>query len=204
MCHLIDEDREHQDWQSGELKVVVNHEGQYSIWPIHRTNPPGWNDGGRSGSKTECLEYIEEVWTDMRPLSLVKHMEEVARSQEDGNSPEDRPAEPRGPSLVDRLAASESAVEWRVYPEGSTDAMQRAIDRGFVQLMFSETQGGTQLGVRLLPELTRVSTQDIESRTGSAVLVGELTLDGTRVRCTADIDITSRQGRGRLEIVANA
>jgi MbtH protein len=56
-------------------KVVINHEEQYSIWPIDRENPLGWNDVGKSGSKQECLEYIEEVWTDMRPLSLRKHME---------------------------------------------------------------------------------------------------------------------------------
>jgi MbtH protein len=50
-------------------KVVINHEEQYSIWPVGRENPRGWKDAGRSGSKQECLDYIEEVWTDMRPLS---------------------------------------------------------------------------------------------------------------------------------------
>jgi MbtH protein len=57
-------------------KVVVNHEEQYSIWPAHRENALGWNDVGKSGSKAECLAYIKEVWTDMRPLSLRKGMEE--------------------------------------------------------------------------------------------------------------------------------
>jgi MbtH protein len=56
-------------------KVVVNHEEQYSIWPADRRNPPGWTDVNKSGSKQECLAYIAEVWTDMRPLSLRKHME---------------------------------------------------------------------------------------------------------------------------------
>jgi MbtH protein len=51
-------------------RVVVNHEEQYSIWPIHKENPPGWRDAGKSGTKAECLSYIDEVWTDMRPLSL--------------------------------------------------------------------------------------------------------------------------------------
>jgi MbtH protein len=62
-------------------KVVVNHEEQYSIWPADRENPPGWNDVGKSGPKPECLAYIKEVWTDMRPLSLRKRMEEIARQQ---------------------------------------------------------------------------------------------------------------------------
>ena len=60
-------------------KVVVNHEEQYSIWPADRENPLGWRDVGKSGPKAECLAYIEEVWTDMRPLSLRQHMEEMAR-----------------------------------------------------------------------------------------------------------------------------
>jgi MbtH protein len=59
-------------------KVVINHEEQYSIWPADRENPLGWNDVGKSGTKQECLEYIREVWTDMRPLSLRKQMEEDA------------------------------------------------------------------------------------------------------------------------------
>ena len=59
-------------------KVVVNHEEQYSIWPVDRENPLGWSDVGRSGTKAECLAYIEEVWTDMRPLSLRKKMDDAA------------------------------------------------------------------------------------------------------------------------------
>lgn len=58
-------------------KVVVNHEEQYSIWPADRDNAVGWKDAGKSGLKQECLEYIKEVWTDMRPLSLRKKMDEA-------------------------------------------------------------------------------------------------------------------------------
>jgi len=59
-------------------KVVVNHEEQYSIWPVDRENPLGWRDVGISGSKEVCLAYIEKVWTDMRPLSLRNKMDESA------------------------------------------------------------------------------------------------------------------------------
>jgi MbtH protein len=62
-------------------KVVVNHEEQYSIWPAERENPNGWRDGGKMGTKAECLAHIKEVWTDMRPLSLRKHMEQFARNR---------------------------------------------------------------------------------------------------------------------------
>ena len=65
-------------------KVVVNYEEQYSIWPADRENALGWNDAGKSGTKAECLAYIEEVWTDMRPLSLRKKMEEMEQERKAG------------------------------------------------------------------------------------------------------------------------
>jgi MbtH protein len=55
--------------------VVVNDEEQYSIWLKHKPLPPGWREAGKEGQKSECLEYIDEVWTDMRPLSLRKKMD---------------------------------------------------------------------------------------------------------------------------------
>jgi MbtH protein len=61
-------------------KVVVNHEEQYSIWIADRENPQGWRDGGKGGTKEECLAYIESVWTDMRPLSLRRKMEALGAS----------------------------------------------------------------------------------------------------------------------------
>jgi MbtH protein len=60
-------------------KVVVNHEEQYSIYPAEKSNPPGWNDVGKTGPKSECLAYIKEVWTDMRPLSLRLRMDTAVR-----------------------------------------------------------------------------------------------------------------------------
>jgi len=61
--------------------VVINHEEQYSIWPVEREIPLGWKAVGKSGPKQVCLDYINEVWTDMRPLSLRKKME-AAENQE--------------------------------------------------------------------------------------------------------------------------
>lgn len=58
--------------------VVVNHEEQYSIWPEYKEVPIGWRTVGKSGPKQECLDYIRDVWTDMRPLSLRRHMEETS------------------------------------------------------------------------------------------------------------------------------
>lgn len=63
-------------------KVVVNHEEQYSIWAAEQENALGWRDAGKTGLKSECLEYIKEVWTDMRPLSLRNKMEEVTNKNQ--------------------------------------------------------------------------------------------------------------------------
>ncbi|NJO81149.1 MAG: MbtH family NRPS accessory protein [Cyanobacteria bacterium RM1_2_2] len=70
--------------------VVINEEEQYSIWPDYREIPFGWRAVGKSGLKQECLEYIKEVWTDMRPLSLRRQMEQQM------NRPSNQPATPSG------------------------------------------------------------------------------------------------------------
>lgn len=56
-------------------RVVVNHEEQYSIWPSYKSNPLGWADTGKQGNKAACLEWVEGVWVDMRPLSLRRRMD---------------------------------------------------------------------------------------------------------------------------------
>ncbi|MDM8558154.1 MbtH family NRPS accessory protein [Candidatus Parabeggiatoa sp. HSG14] len=68
--------------------VVVNSEEQYSLWPFEKEPPNGWRKVGVSGNKAECGEYVKKVWTDMRPLSLRKKMEEQekARQKEEQNS----------------------------------------------------------------------------------------------------------------------
>lgn len=54
--------------------VVVNDEQQYSIWPAGRAIPPGWKADGFEGLRADCLSHIEQVWTDMRPLSVRRHI----------------------------------------------------------------------------------------------------------------------------------
>ena len=53
-----------------KMKVLKNRTGEYAIWPADRENARGWSEVGKQGSVDECLRYIEEVWTDMRPLTL--------------------------------------------------------------------------------------------------------------------------------------
>lgn len=61
--------------ETRQYKVVINHEEQYSIWFAERECPLGWREVGKRGIKSECLAYIKEVWTDMRPLSLRQKMD---------------------------------------------------------------------------------------------------------------------------------
>ena len=72
-------------------RVVLNHEEQYSIWAADKPKPPGWNDVGKQGTREECLDYIEQVWTDMRPLSVRKHLAEI-QAKQPAPSPTDGPA----------------------------------------------------------------------------------------------------------------
>lgn len=58
--------------------VVINHEEQYSIWPEGREIPAGWNAVGSPDTREGCLAWIEENWTDMRPLSLRRAMAETS------------------------------------------------------------------------------------------------------------------------------
>jgi MbtH protein len=69
------------DDDTREYAVVINHEEQYSIWPTGRDLPNGWTEVGVRGPKRECLDHIDQVWTDMRPLSLREAMAAAAAGQ---------------------------------------------------------------------------------------------------------------------------
>jgi MbtH protein len=71
----------HRDEEDNTIyTVVVNHEEQYSIWPSYKEMPLGWSDVGKTGPKSECLSFIEEVWVDMRPKSLREKMDAAAKA----------------------------------------------------------------------------------------------------------------------------
>lgn len=63
-------------------RVVISDEGRYSIWPEYKEIPWGWRAEGKLGSKQDCLDYIAEVWTDMRPLSLQRAMESTPKTNQ--------------------------------------------------------------------------------------------------------------------------
>jgi uncharacterized protein YbdZ (MbtH family) len=193
---LYDPDRE----DTTVYKVVVNHEEQYSIWPDYKEMPLGWKAAGKSGLKPECLAYIKEVWTDMRPLSLRKKMEEMAKNPPPPPPPMD-PKKPREKSLVEKLCKGRHRVEASLRPEKTAKALKDRIDMGYVHIKFTETKGGTELGVRLDRDTLDLSRADFENQAGAVHLEGELTLDYVKVRCIADLDLKTLAGKGRLVAV---
>ena len=178
-------------------KVVVNHEEQYSIWPDYKEIPLGWKDAGKSGLKPECLAYIKEVWTDMRPLSLRRKMEELAKNPPP-LPPAPDPNRPREKTLVEKLCEGDHPVIASLRPEKTVNAFKDRIDMGYVHIKFTETKGGTELGIRLDRNTLDLSQADFENQEGSAHLEGELTLDYVKVRCVVDLDLKTLAGKGRL------
>jgi uncharacterized protein YbdZ (MbtH family) len=184
------------------FRVVVNHEEQYSILPTYRGNVPGWRDAGKTGTKAECLAYIKEVWTDMRPLSLRKKMEEFAKNPPPPPPPAAK--EPREKSLVDRLCEGNQPVEVGLRPEKSMKLFKEAIDRDYVHIKFTNTRGGTELGVRLDRNASNFADADFQNGTGIVHVEGYLTLDYVKVKCIADINLSTLTGAGRLSKVEAA
>ncbi len=181
-------------------KVVVNHEEQYSIWPDYKEIPLGWKDVRKVGLKPDCLAFIKEVWTDMRPLSLRKKMEEMVKNPPPPPPPPD-PNRPREKSLVDRLCEGGHQVEASLRPEKTIKLFKEAIDRNYVHIKFTKTRGGTELGVRLDREACDFSQADFDQGSGAVHVEGNLTLDYVKVRCIADIDLATLEGKGHLEKV---
>jgi uncharacterized protein YbdZ (MbtH family) len=177
-------------------RVVVNDEEQYSIWPDYRDIPLGWKDVGVTGAKDACLDHIERVWTDMRPLSLRKKMEEWKNNPP---SPAPAPVEEHDePPLVTRLSSGRHPVEVSLRPTKEIARFKECLDRGYVHIKFTATRGGTELGVRLSQADTDLSGADFESGRGVAKLAGSLTLDFVKVQCYATIQLPDLSGEGYL------
>jgi len=162
-----------EEEDTATFNVVVNHEEQYSIWPQDREIPLGWKAVGKSGLKAICLEFINEVWTDMRPLSLRKEMaemearrpeleaEEARRIEEESKKPQD----PRN-DIVSFLCDGDHPVEVSLRPEKTAKAMKESVDRGYIHLKFTDTRGGTELGVEVDAEASDLSRADFGNESG--------------------------------------
>jgi len=103
--------------------------------------------------------------------------------------------------LVQRLLEKEHAIEASLRPEKTVTAFKECIDRGYVQIKFTNTKGGTDLGARLDPQASNFDKADFENQKGLVHIVGNLTLNYVKVKCIADIDLATLNGQGYLEPV---
>jgi len=183
--------------ESIAYRVVKNHEEQYSIWPLARALPLGWFDGLFEGNKQACLAHIETVWTDMRPLSLRKQME---LSSDRAVVQEESALVDAGPTLVQRLSTDLHDVRVVLRPENSKLALKESVERGFVQIEFINTKGGTTLGFSLDDSASDIKKLDSNEDDYEIVLSGVLTLNFQKVRCIANINVKTFAGKGKLEL----
>ena len=103
--------------------------------------------------------------------------------------------------LVKRLAEGDHAVEISLRPERTVKLFKEMVDRGHVLVKFTETRGGTELGVPLDKSRSDFTQTNFEGETGTARVCGELTLDYVPVRVIAEVELPSMKGRGHLEIL---
>ncbi|KPL19477.1 MAG: MbtH domain protein [candidate division Zixibacteria bacterium SM23_81] len=99
------------------------------------------------------------------------------------------------------LSEGDHPVEIALRPEKTVKLFREAIDRGYILVKFTDTRGGTELGVRLDHGTTDLNQADFDNQTGNAHLVGGLTLNYVKVQCVADIDLNTLTGQGHLEFV---
>lgn len=103
--------------------------------------------------------------------------------------------------LVERLSTGRHPVEASLRPDRTVRNLKECIDRGYVHVKFTDTRGGTELGVRLDGNDTDLGGADFEAGTGTVHLVGDLTLNYEKVRCIADISLETLKGEGALQPV---
>jgi hypothetical protein len=101
--------------------------------------------------------------------------------------------------LVERLCQGRHKVVVSLRPERTVKALKESLDRGRVHVRFTETRGGTELGISIDRNRSNLGGADMNAGTGWIKLAGDLTLDFVRVRCFAEIDVASLEGEGWLE-----
>jgi hypothetical protein len=106
--------------------------------------------------------------------------------------------------LVNRLCIGDHPVEVTIRPERTLEAFKACLGRSYTHIKFTNTRGGTELGVRIDPALSDFTKCDLDNQTGTMCIAGTLTLDYVKVRCMAEIDLATFKGSGHLERVEEA
>lgn len=101
--------------------------------------------------------------------------------------------------LVQKLTQEQRIIA-SLRPEPTVEQLKASVGRGYVLIKFTETRGGTELGIRMIPELSNTTEANFETGTGKLWLAGDLTLDYVPVRFHGHINLETMEGTGRLEI----
>lgn len=104
--------------------------------------------------------------------------------------------------LVERLCKGKHPIKPGLLSNATAEAFQERIQDGYVHIEFTNTKGGTILGIDLDKEASDLTKANFEEQSGSVHLVGQLVLNYEEVRCLADIDLATLAGEGYLETVA--
>lgn len=105
--------------------------------------------------------------------------------------------------LVQKLTQEQPVIA-SLRPAPTLQELKAAVERKYVLIKFTETRGGTELGIQLDPERSDLSTASFEAGTGKIHIVGDLVLDYVPVRFHGDIDLVTLAGTGRLEVLEGA
>ena len=181
--------------------VVVNAEEQYSLWPTFKPIPEGWDKVGMQGTKEACLQHIKTIWTDMRPLSLRKKMEERLKSWDtQRHAILSAPYKTLSTSPT-VLFLSQGVHPVTLHPACKTSKeLHSAIERGTLHVTFTGTQGKTTLSISLNAKKTSQKNCDFIQAQGEIHLEGTLVLDGIHLTCVVDIQLSTLEGQGCLII----
>ena len=102
--------------------------------------------------------------------------------------------------LVKRLSEGSHPAELVLRPEKTPEALKACLERRYVHVKFTATNGGTELGMRIDDSTVELARAAIEGAVGTIHLAGDLVLDYVPVRCVADIDLATWQGTAHLEV----
>lgn len=185
--------------------VVINAEEQYSIWPtFKKCVPPGWKEVGIKGSESLCLNQIEKLWTDMRPLSLRKKVQERQKNWEKQkesliNAPPQKPKSFQSQTVAFLTKGQHPINCQNLYK--SCEALKESIKNGHIHLTFTDTKGQTCLSLALDTQKTMSTQKNLEKDTEEVSIEGNLVLDFSHIRCLAKIRLPSMQGAGTLKLI---
>lgn len=178
-------------------KIVVNEERQYSIWPEERQNAIGWKDIGFSGSKEECLNHLNAIWTNLGPLNKekMKSQDQQLPTSRQDDPQKIKPVEASQRGFFTKLGfGDEVPVEISSRYNKQIEKLKKSIEQGFVHIKFPTIQ--TELKIKI----DRSTLIDLDSgkHSGRVRLVGTLVLNFETVRCVVDISLQTLTGSGHI------